>query len=126
VSAAGATGLVISFYQPLSGKDKPPAITPNTWLKIDPLGEVSLTVARSEMGQGVRTSLAMILAEELEADWSRVRIVQADLHPNYANQITGGSGSVRQSWPMLRKAGAAAREMLRAAAADKWQVPVSE
>jgi len=126
VSAAGAAGLVLSFYLPVSAQEKPAPIAPNTWLKIDPSGEVSLTVARSEMGQGVRTSLAMILAEELEADWSRVRIVQADLDPKYGNQITGGSGSVRQSWPMLRKAGAAAREMLRAAAAEKWRVPVSE
>jgi isoquinoline 1-oxidoreductase beta subunit len=126
VSAAGAAGLVLSFYLPLSAEDKPPAITPNTWLKIDPLGEVSLWVARSEMGQGVRTSMAMILAEELEADWSRVRIVQADLDPKYGDQVTGGSGSVRRSWLMLRKAGAAARDMLRAAAAEKWRVPVSE
>ncbi len=126
VSAAGAAGLVLSFYLPLSAQEKPAPVAPNTWLKIDPSGEVSLTVARSEMGQGVRTSLAMILAEELEADWSRVRIVQADLDPKYGNQITGGSGSVRQSWPMLRKAGAAAREMLRAVAAEKWRVPVSE
>jgi isoquinoline 1-oxidoreductase beta subunit len=126
VSAAGAAGLVLSFYLPISARDKPPAVTPNTWLKIDPSGEVSLTVARSEMGQGVRTSMAMILAEELEADWSRVRIVQADLDPKYGSQVTGGSSSVRDSWLMLRKAGAAAREMLRAAAAEKWQVPVSE
>ncbi|MFI5117070.1 MAG: molybdopterin cofactor-binding domain-containing protein [Terriglobales bacterium] len=123
-SAAGAAGLVLSFYLPLSAQEKPAPIAPNTWLKIDPAGEVSLWVARSEMGQGVRTSLAMILAEELEADWSRVRIVQADLDPKYGNQITGGSSSVRQS--LLRKAGAAAREMLRAAAAEKWPVPVSE
>jgi isoquinoline 1-oxidoreductase beta subunit len=125
VSVAGAAGLVLSFYLPLSAEDKPPAITPNTWLKIDPTGEVSLTVARSEMGQGVRTSMAMILADELEADWSRVRVVQADFDPKYGDQTTGGSSSVRQSWPVLRKAGAAAREMLRTAAADKWRVPVS-
>jgi len=126
VSAAGTAGLVLSFYLPLSAQDKPPVVTPNTWLKIDPSGDVSLWVARSEMGQGVRTSLAMMLAEELEADWARVRIVQAELNPKYGDQTTGGSSSVRQSWPMLRKAGAAAREMLRAAAAEKWQVPLSE
>jgi isoquinoline 1-oxidoreductase beta subunit len=125
VSAAGAGGLVLAFYLPLLAEEMP-AISPNTWLKIDPSGEVSLTVARSEMGQGVRTSMAMILAEELEADWSRVRIVQADFDPKYGDQTTGGSSSVRDSWLMLRRAGAAAREMLRAAAGDKWQVPVSE
>jgi isoquinoline 1-oxidoreductase beta subunit len=70
--------------------------------------------------------MAMILAEELEADWSRVRIVQATLDPKYGDQVTGGSSSVRDSLLMLRKAGAAAREMLRAAAAEKWQVPASE
>jgi len=78
------------------------------------------------MGQGVRTSLPMIVAEELCCDWRRVRVVQADLDAKYGNQLTGGSLSVRTSFETLRKAGAAAREMLINAAAAQWNVPRSE
>jgi len=68
----------------------------------------------------------MIVAEELSCDWRRVQVVQADLHPKYGDQLTGGSGSVRDSHSNLRKAGAAAREMLLSAAAAQWNVPRSE
>ncbi len=96
--------------------------TPNAWLRIDTNGMVTITVARSEMGQGVLTSLPMIVADELEADWSKVRYEQADADPKYGNMGTGGSTSVRTSWDTLRKAGAAAREMLVMAAAKRWDV----
>ena len=74
------------------------------------------------MGQGVRTSLAMLLAEELEADWSRIKLVQASPGPDFEDIGTGGSDSIRSSWRSLREAGAAAREMLAAAAAARWKV----
>src|SRR5205814_3078849 len=82
---------------------------------------------RSEMGQGVTTSLPMLLAEELEADWSKVRIESAPADKAYTNpmfgmQGTGGSTSVRAAYTPLRKAGAAAREMLLSAAAETWGV----
>ncbi len=129
VVSTGGTGLVLAFYLPsardLDALSLEPAeeFVPNAWLKIDPQGNVTITVARSEMGQGVRTSLPMIVAEELEADWTKVRIEQAPAHPDkYGSQATGGSTSVRRSWDMLRKAGATAREMLIAAAAQQWSV----
>jgi isoquinoline 1-oxidoreductase beta subunit len=99
---------------------------PNQWLRIGSDGRVTLVVARSEMGQGVRTSLAMILAEELEADWASIAIEQASPSPEYEDMSTGGSDSVISSWTMLRKAGAAAREMLIEAAARRWKTPPAE
>jgi len=95
---------------------------PNVWIRIDPDDSVILTIGRSEMGQGVRTSLAMLLAEELEADWSRIKLVQASPGPDFEDIGTGGSDSIRSSWRSLRQAGAAAREMLATAAAARWKV----
>jgi len=83
-------------------------------------------VARSEMGQGVRTALPMILAEELEADWKHIEIEQAGASTLYGDQTTGGSASVRTTWDPMRKAGAAAREMLISAAALTWGVARSQ
>jgi isoquinoline 1-oxidoreductase beta subunit len=95
---------------------------PDAWIAIDADGVVTLTVARSEMGQGVRTALPMILAEELEADWTRIRLVQASPGPDFSDMGTGGSDSVAAGWRPLRRAGAAAREMLITAAAQTWGV----
>jgi isoquinoline 1-oxidoreductase beta subunit len=95
-------------------------------LEIASDGEIKIWCGKSEMGQGVRTSLPMIVAEELCCDWQRVRVVQADLDAKYGNQLTGGSLSLRTSYESLRKAGAAAREMLISAAAAQWNVPRSE
>jgi isoquinoline 1-oxidoreductase beta subunit len=120
--AAGA-GLVIGFYLP-HGNSTPAGNTfaPNAYLKIAPDGKITIVVARSEMGQGVRTSLPMILAEELEADWNQITIQQAGASTLYGDQTTGGSASVRTTWDPMRKAGAAAREMLISAAALEWGV----
>src|SRR5207248_4457335 len=98
---------------------------PNAYLKITPDNKVTVVVARSEMGQGVRTALPMILAEELEADWKQIAIEQAGASTLYGDQTTGGSASVRTTWDPMRKAGAAAREMLISAAAAEWGVPRS-
>jgi len=97
---------------------------PGPFLMVDADGSVTVWVARSDMGQGVRTTVPMIVADEMDADWSRVRIVQADAHPNrYGRMMTVGSSSVRGGgWTPLRRAGAAAREMLRSAAAERWKV----
>ena len=79
------------------------------------------------MGQHIRTSLPMIVAEELEADWDLVKVSQADTHPDkYGSQSTGGSGSIRRSFKRLRLAGATARDMLIQAAAETWNVPFNE
>ena len=93
------------------------AFSPNAYLRITPDNKVTIVVARSEMGQGVRTSLPMILAEELEADWKQIQIEQAGASTLYGDQTTGGSASVRTTWDPMRRAGAAAREMLISAAA---------
>jgi isoquinoline 1-oxidoreductase beta subunit len=94
---------------------------PNGWVCINPDGTVILTIGKCEMGQGVRTSLAMILAEELEADWTRIKLLQAK--PSADSDLgTGGSDSMASSWKPLRQAGAAAREMLITAAAMRWKV----
>jgi len=120
--AAGA-GLVIGFYLPhRSSGGNGDAFAPNAYLKITPDNRVTVVVARSEMGQGVRTSLPMILAEELEADWKQITIEQAGASTLYGDQTTGGSASVRSTWDPMRKAGAAAREMLITAAALEWGV----
>ncbi|WP_446810436.1 molybdopterin cofactor-binding domain-containing protein [Methylomonas sp. 2BW1-5-20] len=90
-------------------------------------GAVSIICHRSEMGQGVRTSLPMVVADELEADWSRVRVVQAPGdEKRFGNQDTDGSRSMRHFFMPMRRAGAAARQMLEAAAAARWRVPVTE
>jgi isoquinoline 1-oxidoreductase beta subunit len=122
--AAGTAALLIEV--PLFGEPTVRTFAPNPWLSIAEDGQVTLVVGHSEMGQGVRTSLAMILAEELEADWSGIRIAQASPGPGYDNLGTGGSDSVEDSWTPLRAAGAAAREMLVAAAAQTWKVPAAE
>jgi isoquinoline 1-oxidoreductase subunit beta len=101
---------------------RPKEAAPNQWVRIAADGSVTLVVARSEMGQGARTSLTMILADELGADWSRVSIEQAVPSPLYQDMNTGGSDSVESSWLPLRRAAAAAREMLVQAAARTWKV----
>ncbi len=114
--ARGADGSVAEGFQP------------NAFVHIAESGEVSIWVGKVDMGQGVRTSLPMIVADEMDADWSHVRSVQADAHPRkYGRQMTVGSSSVRRgAWMPLRQAGAAAREMLIGAAAASWGVPASE
>ncbi|HEY1272653.1 MAG TPA: xanthine dehydrogenase family protein molybdopterin-binding subunit [Terriglobales bacterium] len=120
--AAGA-GLVIGFTLPRAASNGTRPFAPNAYLTIHPDGKISVTVARSEMGQGVHTSLPMILAEELEVDLNQITVEQAGASTLYGDQTTGGSASVRSSWGPLRRAGAAAREMLVAAAALQWGVP---
>ena len=121
-SAATGAGLVISFYLPTRALAEDAAFSPNAYLTIAPDGKITVVVARSEMGQGVRTSLPMILAEELEADWKQITIEQAGASTLFGDQTTGGSASVRTTWDPMRKAGAQAREMLIAAAARQWNV----
>ncbi|MDT7547925.1 MAG: isoquinoline 1-oxidoreductase subunit beta, partial [Actinomycetota bacterium] len=93
------------------------AFEPNLFVRIDPDGTVTLTVHRSEMGQGVRTSLAMLLAEELDVDLAEVHIEQSPANPAIGRQLTSGSGSIADNYTSLREAGAQARQVLLAAAA---------
>ncbi|MGH2600845.1 MAG: molybdopterin cofactor-binding domain-containing protein, partial [Dehalococcoidia bacterium] len=124
------TSLVIGFYLPALGRRLETGLTgaaatfkPNAWLEVHPDGAVSIWTGRSEMGQGVNTAMPMIVAEELEVPWEAVRVVQANADPAYGDQVTVGSRSVRTGWEPLRRAGAAAREMLISAAALTWGVP---
>ena len=133
LQTAGGAGaaLVIGFRIPGRGEQEPAPFAPNAWLRISPDDSVLVIVDRSEMGQGVATSLPMLLAEELEADWSKVKIEfapadKAYINPLFGLQGTGGSSSVRAAWTPLRKAGAAAREVLIAAAAQRWAVKTTE
>ncbi|HEX6824333.1 MAG TPA: xanthine dehydrogenase family protein molybdopterin-binding subunit [Candidatus Sulfotelmatobacter sp.] len=120
-----AAGLVIGFYLPHKGESQKDSFSPNAYLRITPDNKITIVVARSEMGQGVRTALPMILAEELEADWKQIEIEQAGASTLYGDQTTGGSASIRTTWDPMRKAGASAREMLITAAALTWGVPRS-
>jgi len=122
---AAGTGLVIGFYLPHGGGSRKESFSPNAYLRITPDNKVTIVVARSEMGQGVRTALPMILAEELEADWKLIEIEQAGASTLFGDQTTGGSASIRTTWDPMRKAGAIAREMMISAAALTWGVPRS-
>ena len=120
--AAGAS-LLIGFHLPAFDRGATQSFKPNAWIEIRPDGVVTIWTGRSEMGQGVKTAMPMIVAEELEADWTRVQVAQADADPAYGDQFTVGSRSVRSGFEPLRRAGAAAREMLIGAAALTWKVP---
>jgi isoquinoline 1-oxidoreductase beta subunit len=125
-TAAGA-GLVVGFYLPHGSSRKDEGgFEPNAYLRITQDDKIRVVLARSEMGQGVRTALPMILAEELEVGLDQITIEQAGASRLYGDQTTGGSASVRTTWDPMRKAGAAAREMLISAGALDWGVPRSE
>jgi isoquinoline 1-oxidoreductase beta subunit len=101
-------------------------LAPNQWIAIESDGRVTIRAHKSEMGQGVRTSLPAILAAELGADWARVVVVHAQPGPEFDDMGTSGSSSVPESWDVLRKAAATARQLLIAAAARRWNVAEHE
>ena len=96
------------------------------FLSLDSSGTVTIAAHRSEMGQGIRTALPMVVADEMEADFDRVEVVQALADERYGDQNTDGSHSVRDFFEPMRTIGASARHMLTAAAATTWGVPPSE
>lgn len=138
-STALVGGLVIGFYLPMkSGRayaaeeaHPKPVFPPNAFIRIAADDTITIIVNKSEMGQGVYTSLPMLIAEELEADWSRIKIESAPVaavynHTGFGMQMTGGSSSIPSSWEQLRRVGATARVLLIRAAAKQWGVPESE
>jgi isoquinoline 1-oxidoreductase beta subunit len=128
VFSAGALVLGASVL-PLKSLAAPTAAAtwqPSVYLGLEPDGRVIIIAHRSEMGTGIRTALPMIVAEELDADWARVKIEQAVGDAKYGSQDTDGSESIRDFYDPMREAGATARMMLESAAASKWGVPVSE
>jgi isoquinoline 1-oxidoreductase beta subunit len=146
VSVAAGAGLTIGIYlsgcqgspTPTPPPTSPPEPTatpepaaipneasllePNVYLTVDKRGIVTIRSFRSEMGQGIRTAIAMIVAEELDVEWPAVRIEQSPTDPAYGNQVTGGSVSISQHFVTLRQAGGAARQMLVTAASNRWGV----
>ncbi|MDE2344372.1 MAG: xanthine dehydrogenase family protein molybdopterin-binding subunit [Betaproteobacteria bacterium] len=130
VGLAGG-GFAIGLMPSAESAQDARGFSPNPWVRLEPSGQLTILVDKSEMGQGVMTSLPMILAEELDADWASIRVEFAPAAPEYAHpwfhtQATGGSTSVRAMWMPLRRAGAAMRQLLRQAAATRWQVPLEK
>ena len=137
---AGGSTFVLGFFtgcEPAQGRyadAKVPAqgtmddsvFQPNLLVGINDAGDVFVVCTRSEMGQGIRTGMPPVIADELEADWNRVHVVQADGDPKYGDQNTDGSRSVRNHFTEWRQAGATARAMLVAAAAQTWEVPATD
>src|SRR6478736_897083 len=135
-----ATGFLLAFHLParaVNEPEQPPDVTdgkfaPNAFIRIDPAGKTSLVMPQVEMGQGVYTSIAMILAEELDADFAQVALLHAPPNdklygnPIFGLQVTGNSNSIRAFWKPLRNAGATARAMLVQAASEQWQVEPKE
>jgi isoquinoline 1-oxidoreductase beta subunit len=129
-----AGGLLLAFHLPTYGASEPAQggtkgkFAPNAFIRIDPAGKTTLVMPQVEMGQGVYTSVAMILAEELDADYQQIVLEHAPPNdklygnPTFGIQVTGNSNSIRAFWKPLREAGAAARAMLIQAAAQQWKV----
>jgi isoquinoline 1-oxidoreductase subunit beta len=124
-------GLVLAFHVgeknvAMANVDASAAFAPNAYVRISKDNVITLFAKNPEIGQGVKTALPMIIAEELDADWATVRAEQSAVSAAYGQQMAGGSRSVPSNWDTLRKAGATARAMLVSAAAKKWNVPEGE
>jgi len=127
-SALAGGGLLLGFTLPGASRLVQAAgvFSPNAYIRIASDNQITVICGLSEMGQGVHTAIPMLVAEELDADWSKIKVQQAAADPAFNNpifgmQATGGSTSVRGHWEPMRKAGATARAMLVAAAAEKWK-----
>jgi len=132
VTALAGGGMMISLYAPKAlaqgrGAGGPgPQNTPQTYITINPDNTFTIIAKNPETGQGIRASLPQIIADELDVDWSQVKIQQADLDPKYGSQIEGGSTATPTNYTPMRQVGAAGRAMMLNAAADNWGVPVTE
>ncbi len=133
--AAASVGLVVACFMPHGMRrafaedvaKKPAQIPPNAFVRVAPDNSVTVLLKHSEMGQGVWTSIPMVVADELDCDWAKVKVEHAPAAPEYAHtvfgvQMTGGSTSTWESFAQLRQAGATARALLIAAAAKKWHL----
>jgi isoquinoline 1-oxidoreductase beta subunit len=130
VTALSGGGVMLAVYtgapRALAQRPDPPPFEPKAFIKIASDGTVTLVSRNPEIGQGIKTMLPMLIAEELEVDWKKVKVEQAGLDAKYGLQSTGGSRAASNNWIPMRQVGAAGREMLIAAAAKKWNVPESE
>src|SRR5205085_4600418 len=136
MTAFTGSGLILGFSW-FSVEAKPPVIIDqadfagnvefNSYLSISSDGTITILSPNPELGQNIKTSFPMIVAEELDADWTKVKVVQAVLDTkNFDRQVTGGSGAVPHSWKLLRNDGATSWQMLILAAAQRWNVPAEE
>lgn len=127
-AAAGAALVLGTRIDPVAKAwaASPVTLSPNVFISIAKDGTVTLMAHRSEMGQGIRTGLSQLMADELEADWSKVVVQQAEGDKKYGDQYTDGSRSIVKNFDHLRQLGASARQMLEKAAADQWGVDPSE
>ena len=136
VSAIAGGGILLASYaEPLAAADAfvatsggaAPSVVLNAFVRLTPDGIVTIIAKNPEIGQGIKTMLPMLIAEELDVDWKNVRVEQAPLDTTkYAGQVAGGSTATPNNWLPMRRIGAAGRAMLVAAAAEKWNVPPSE
>ena len=130
LSALAGGGLALNLYSsPLAEAQRPSpsGLTPQAFIHIAPDGIVTIMARASESGQGMRNMLPMLIAEELDVDWKDVRVEQAELNEKiYGPQYSGGSSNTPSGWEPMRRVGAAGRELLIAAAAQNWGVPVAE
>ena len=129
VGAAAGGGLLLNFSIPRALADvdvSKSAVTLNAYVRIAPDGIVTIVAKNPEIGQGVKTMLPMLVAEELDVDWNKVRTEQAMFNPAYGPQFAGGSFATPMNWDPMRRMGAAARQLLVTAAAKTWGVPASQ
>jgi len=133
LAGAGAAGLVLGFhigdqaFAATAGSQSENLQVMNAFIRIAPDNSITIYSKAPEIGQGIKTSFGVIIADELDADWSHVTMEQADINPKvYGNQGAGGSTSIPRGWDQLRQAGAGAKAMLIAAAAKQWKVDPSE
>jgi len=129
ISATAVSGLILGVHVALDEAEAAGGaieLKPNVFVAVETDGKVTIWMPRPEMGQGSRTGLTMILADELEADWDRIELIQALAGPRdvWGSMTAGGSTSIRLFWGPMGDAGAAARQMLVTAAAARWGVPV--
>lgn len=130
-SAIGSGALVLGIYADgtlaaVTKATEKTEFAPNALIRIDSTGKITLVSKQPEIGQGIKTSLPMVLAEELEVDWKDVHVVQGDYNPVYGNQGAGGSNSTPNNYDEFHRLGATARTILVQAAAQSWGVPASE
>ena len=134
ITSLTSGGLLLGFNWFEAGAEIPSVIangfagntTFNSYLSIASDGVITIFSPNPELGQNIMTSFPMVVAEELDADWKNVKVLQAPLDKRFDRQVTGGSGAIPHSWKRLRTAGATARHMLIAAAAKRWNVDASE
>ncbi len=131
VTSLAGGGVLLGLYikPPKASAQFGPAAppVPNNYIKIAPDGTITIMAKDPEVGQGVKTMLPMLIAEELDADWKKVKIEQTDFDDTkYAAQFAGGSLATPFNWDPMRRVGAAGREMLISAAAETWKVPAAE